>query len=1076
MKLRILAIYLLTCFLPLAVVAQTEFAKLAPQTSDFMRYGNLPVSLYSGQVNVSVPLYHIEDPDFDIPLALNYTSDGYKPAKRAGWTGLNCFLSGVGAVTREVYQIPDDFQTYATNEGEYTGMWQAVQERKDDPDSWYTFNSSTVETLTATKRVKKLPSGKFYDSDPDLFLFNMPGHSGRFMICSDGTIKCNDQGYKIDLSGMAEQNSVDEVKPSQIVITAPNGYVYTFGNLVNTAALEYSEIFLAEFELGVEQKRPIICAWHLTSITAPNGRKLLLNYEVPTDLHRADTPFKIASATKKVKTDESKEEKVNDESYSFMSTKITLLKSIDIEDTGVSVEFVSTQEQTRKFFIGFERNNNKIHQLDTVYVKQDDETLYSYALTYENKSHMRFLKKVSQPDGGNYTFTYTHPSSYTEPLCSEDSCDIYGYLLKGTTPISMMSEVKYPTGGYSSFNFEPHQFTRQVQNEATNVSYTTTLADSVGSGFGFRIKQISHYAASGNLSKAHTYSYLDPYTNKESGIILKGKPFTRESIGGNITIVRLNAFEWNKHYNLEEPHLAYSYVTETLNDGSYTRYYFSDYAFCPDETNDVAFSWVNTSIATPQAVAYSFARLAASKWDRRGLLMQKSIFDQAGREIRRHNYVYRHVGAILQEMPDEVAVNKNYTVSFRSLEGFSVAMKVYLENHPLIYEAVRTFDSDNTSTLLDEKYYDYEEHDLLSATRELTSNRDTLKHLYTYSASNPTYAAKHVLNHPLTVKQYLNSTLLSTRQETLKVLSNGDVVTEAVYESKDNNALELKEKYSHHDVYSHPTYVEMSNGINKVLVWSYCGRYPVAEILGATYDEVKTAFDGTTPESLSEQQLPVTYFLNKLDTALPHAHTTICLYKPLLGMEKMILPNGDTRTYHYDKAGRLLTVKDKDGYVLEQNEYRYQNGVAIPEYGVTGNSGSTGGESGGGSESGDGDSSTTLPSVGFTNVEQHIREVYGYYYSTATIECEEAMTVEFSFSATLDSGTYSCVIGNSYSTTGSNNTDEKITVELDAGTNEVELRLENDPNAELYLIISEVDGGEVGADSSLTVSSSKAEN
>ena len=86
------------------------------------------------------------------------------------------------------------------------------------------------------------------------------------------------------------------------------------------------------------------------------------------------------------------------------------------------------------------------------------------------------------------------------------------------------------------------------------------------------------------------------------------------------------------------------------------------------------------------------------------------------------------------------------------------------------------------------------------------------------------------------------------------------------------------------------------------------------------------------------------------------------------------------------------------------------------------------------------------------------------------------MTVEFSFSATLDSGTYSCVIGNSYSTTGSNNTDEKITVELDAGTNEVELRLDNAPNAELYLIISEVDGGEVGADSSLTVSSSKAEN
>ena len=72
--------------------AQSEFGKVSPQTADFIRQGNIPVSLYTGQVNVSIPLYHIKDRDFDIPIALNYAGDGLKPNRRHGWAGLNLSL------------------------------------------------------------------------------------------------------------------------------------------------------------------------------------------------------------------------------------------------------------------------------------------------------------------------------------------------------------------------------------------------------------------------------------------------------------------------------------------------------------------------------------------------------------------------------------------------------------------------------------------------------------------------------------------------------------------------------------------------------------------------------------------------------------------------------------------------------------------------------------------------------------------------------------------------------------------------------------------------------------------------
>ena len=119
-----------------------------------------------------------------------------------------------------------------------------------------------------------------------------------------------------------------------------------------------------------------------------------------------------------------------------------------------------------------------------------------------------------------------------------------------------------------------------------------------------------------------------------------------------------------------------------------------------------------------------------------------------------------------------------------------------------------------------------------------------------------------------------------------------------------------------------------------------------------------------------------------------------------------------------------------------------------------------------------------LPTVEFTNVEQHVRESYGNYYSTATIECEEAMTVEFSLVPMLESGTFSCTIGENYSLSGSGveNGEEKFTVELDAGTNYVEIRLIDSPNGSVDLFIQEVDGGTVGSNSILTVMAEKAEN
>lgn len=100
--------------------AQTDLNKqipgqinlLSPQTYEFMQYGNTPVSLFTGRVDINVPVYTYKDNDFEIPIQLSYNSSGFIPNQREGIVGLNWFLNVGGAITRKVNGVPDDKQGF----------------------------------------------------------------------------------------------------------------------------------------------------------------------------------------------------------------------------------------------------------------------------------------------------------------------------------------------------------------------------------------------------------------------------------------------------------------------------------------------------------------------------------------------------------------------------------------------------------------------------------------------------------------------------------------------------------------------------------------------------------------------------------------------------------------------------------------------------------------------------------------------------------------------------------------------------------------------------------------------------
>ncbi|HYH55193.1 MAG TPA: hypothetical protein VD772_01195, partial [Anseongella sp.] len=80
----------------------------SPTTSGLGRYGEVPVSLFTGIPEISVPIYEIKTRQLSLPVSLSYHAAGLRVEEMASWVGLNWSLNAGGVITRTVRGWPDD--------------------------------------------------------------------------------------------------------------------------------------------------------------------------------------------------------------------------------------------------------------------------------------------------------------------------------------------------------------------------------------------------------------------------------------------------------------------------------------------------------------------------------------------------------------------------------------------------------------------------------------------------------------------------------------------------------------------------------------------------------------------------------------------------------------------------------------------------------------------------------------------------------------------------------------------------------------------------------------------------------
>jgi len=171
---HLLCLSLSLCFFTSELKAQEPTAQYfipaispkSPNSTEFGKYGDYPVNLYSGLPEISIPLYTVQSGGISIPITLSYHASGIKVDDAPGWVGAGWSINTAGMISRKVMGMPDEgFGGYLS------GTWENST----------ALNAGLVnDAISYCRSVISTRGNSSFDTRPDIYSYDIPGHSGKF--------------------------------------------------------------------------------------------------------------------------------------------------------------------------------------------------------------------------------------------------------------------------------------------------------------------------------------------------------------------------------------------------------------------------------------------------------------------------------------------------------------------------------------------------------------------------------------------------------------------------------------------------------------------------------------------------------------------------------------------------------------------------------------------------------------------------------------------------------------------------------------------------------------------------------
>lgn len=459
----------------------------SPEATAMANYTALPVSLYTGLPEISIPIFEIKGKSLKLPISLSYHYNGFKPAEVASSAGLGWNVQGGGVITRMIKGRVDheDFHVTGNDYDDYASM----------------------DVMLYNKQEKlKLMADGMADGEPDIFVFNCNGLSGKFILIKGKAYTLPYQDIRIDGNVYIG-----------FTITSASGDTYYFGEPETT---HHHQL------VNTPYVPDHASAWYLTKIVSADKADTI-NYAYNSyDYHQ----LPVYGNTYTINTSDGNvnggDQQSWSESYSSDDriTDAKQLSSISYKNTYIN--FFQGNEPRRDLFF----RDSSLYPLESISVSTDAGTYRVFQLKHAYFNAKLNLTGVdvfgNGEDSSNmqrYRFEYEHEDTASNVTWwLNKSIDKWGYYngadnsarmlfttddVPSNSPFvnicgdrqpnttyamtNILKKITYPTGGYTEFEYEHNKV---GQNE---------------DGPGLRMKRMKLYAHNGlstpSLQKEYSY-------------------------------------------------------------------------------------------------------------------------------------------------------------------------------------------------------------------------------------------------------------------------------------------------------------------------------------------------------------------------------------------------------------------------------------------------------------------------------------------------------------------------------------------------------------------------------------------
>lgn len=540
MKRYIFILFFFATLFPFAAHAGSELPYIAPsvptspQAAAFKMYGDVAVNPAMGVPDISIPLFNIEHHGYQLPLSLKYNPTPFHPGYNYDVFGRGWALSVSSCISRSIECMPDETTGFKLDTDQFGKSYRNFTEA--------TMNRLNLkyDLFTAT-----LPDGSSFDFvirikyDGKLEYVVSGGRDVKITHVADASKiysfkVVDEQGIEYSFDG------ADTTFAGPGCTITPYGTAYVSWQLTSIRLPHSAELITFAYgksissNYGRQQVEPAVRFHHIYEVDGDPDR-FDVTFQTYTQQHAYQMKFLTSIAYGSTTINIDYQDGSDSEHYNYA-------KAINIRDNGTLIRKINL-EQHQGILHYHGSGNLPFSTLDKItLLGSNGITSETYQCGYTSSSasfggtdHWGNLNyrsdihnvgclnlfvgfDVSRAASSTYVVDVPKDGDDLSPL---DKVRISNSYANTRTPSSaeahcVLNKLTYPTGGYTEFHFENHEFFTFTDYDGDYIHNKKRRIKTQATGF--RIREIVNYTAEGVRSDSKHYCYGQTDYDANGGI------------------------------------------------------------------------------------------------------------------------------------------------------------------------------------------------------------------------------------------------------------------------------------------------------------------------------------------------------------------------------------------------------------------------------------------------------------------------------------------------------------------------------------------------------------------------------